>query len=159
MILNCSTSKTFAEWVINVSKGFIATLALLWTLAFPVQADISIVVNPENSVDQIEEHEVKIIFNGGRMVFSDGTPLIMGYSKSNPEFNDEFALATIRHPFAKMCSRWAGKLFAGRLEAPKMFATDSELLNWVQQERGAIAFVPDSLVTDNMKVVHVLKTP
>lgn len=139
--------------------GLILTLFLILTFSTKALADINIVVNMDNPINDLEEHEVKRIFNGDRRVFRDGTPLIMGYSKSNPELNDEFALNTIKHSFAKMSSRWAGKMFAGRLEAPKIFATDEELLSWLERERGAITFLPDSLVTDEVKVVFVLETP
>lgn len=136
-----------ARWMV-----LIATLIL----SGPLQADILVIVNTQNSVVTLEKKQVVDLFMGRVSAFPDGRPAdTLDLKAGNPLRADFYKRLTGKSE-AQVDAYWATLVFAGRMSPPRQFADDKQLLAEVAKNPDAIAYVARQTLPAGVKMVMEL---
>jgi len=116
-------------------------------------SQIVIIVNKNNSLNEISKNELKQIFLAQRTSFQNGQSIELAeYAKSKSKFYDQlFGWNLLR-----VKKHWMGLIFSGmHSSAPKEFKLANELLDFIQKNDGAIGFVDISEVDKSVKMLLI----
>lgn len=123
-----------------------------------VSADIAVVVHPDNPIKKLSQKDVQRLFLG-RMDHFPNTRLkvesLDDKEGSQPYLN--FYGQVIRMSASKLKRYRAYYLFSGKGKLPASLNGADNLIKYVAQANGAIAYVPLEKVTDKVKVVYTYK--
>lgn len=149
--------------MITVRRGRALCVALLLAVnlmlaPLAVKADLAVVVNPENSIDSLEERDVVDLYMGRFMAFPNGVSALPLDQPINSEIRAEFYQLLTEKSVAQINAYWAKLIFSGRATPPRMARSGDDIIEMVLNNKNAIAYIPHEEVTDEVKVVYVLKT-
>jgi ABC-type phosphate transport system substrate-binding protein len=136
------------------SKKFLSELFLgasCFTLAPLVMAEVVVIINPANSAT-IDEEQIAKIFLGQTKTFSNGseaTPI----DQKEGSIREEFGNKLLKKNPSQLKAQWARQIFTGGAKPPKELASDDEILKFVANTPGAIAYIDSSKVNKSVKVV------
>lgn len=126
---------------------------LLLLCSTNLHAETLVVVGHKSPIDNLSEDEVSNIFLGkisylkhvGRI-----TPITLNEERHYYAF---YKRISGKSP-AQVNSYWTTLIFTGKGKPPKEIRSREELLQVLANNPGAVAFVPDSALHSNLKVVH-----
>lgn len=133
-------------------------IILLFALIFsgPLQADILVIVNAQNSVAALEKKQVVDLFMGRVSAFPGGAPAQTLDLKTGTPLRADFYKTLTGKSEAQVDAYWATLVFAGRMSPPKQFADDHALIGEVAKNKTAIAYVSRQPLPHGVKVVMEL---
>jgi len=135
-------------------KKIILSLSLITSALL---ADISVVVNPQNSTDSLTDTQVKKIFMAKSKKFPNGNKtVVIDQTSDNTAYATFYKKVAGKSP-SKMNKYWVKLTFTGRAEAPKKVGGDSDVIAQVSGNKNMIGYVNSNAVTDNVKVVYTVK--
>jgi ABC-type phosphate transport system substrate-binding protein len=131
----------------------IKIIALMIGLSSISYAQIVIVVNKSNPLNEISINELKQIFLAQRTSFQNGKSIELAeYAKSKPKFYDQLFGWTV----LKIKKHWMGLIFSGmHSSTPKEFKLASELIEYIQNNDGVIGFMDLSEVDKRVKTLLI----
>ena len=133
-------------------KVLAATIFL--SCSYSAAAELVIVVNKENPIDELSLTNVVDIYTGRYMAFPNGItaePVDLPNESSDKE---SFYYQATGLSLAKINSYWARLKFTGRYLPPIELDTAEVAVNYVQRNPNAVAYVDERYVTDKVKVVY-----
>lgn len=136
--------------------ALITTLLLL--LSPPATADIAIITHPDNPVANLNQKEVQKIFLGRLRMYpeSELETQAVDLPAEDPLFLRFYD--TIAQMNAAKIKRYrAYYLFSGKGRLPLVEPDEKHVMTRVASDPSAIGYVDASLVTDQVRVVFVLK--
>lgn len=116
-------------------------------------AQIAVVVNPSNSIEELSLDNLRRLFLGQAKTFPTGAHARLGtHAPSAPAF-DRAALG-LQPEIVR--SRWMAMIFRGEATSiPTELASPDDVKKFVRDHADAIAFIPLSSVDGTVKVVTV----
>jgi ABC-type phosphate transport system substrate-binding protein len=132
-------------------------LAAILALAAPaaLAEPLAIVVDRDNPKSDVSTEEIRSIFLGKRTEWPDGTRAVPIDLDPSQASRAAFLGAVVGMTPAQFAYHWVDQGVRGAGSAPKAASTPSAALKAVARIRGAVAFVPVSLVDASVKVVTV----
>lgn len=137
-----------------MAKYLLLLVALL--ASGPLQAQILVIVNAQNSLVRLEHKQVVDLFMGRVSVFPGGEPANTLDFVAGVPLRAGFYRALTGKSEAQVDAYWATLVFAGRMSPPRQFPDDKTLLNAVAKDRAAIAYVARQPLPKSIKVVMEL---
>jgi ABC-type phosphate transport system substrate-binding protein len=130
-------------------------VALLCMLPIASWAELAVIVNPQNPVEDLSAREVTKLFLG-RLRMYPGTDLeteVIDQQEDQPAFRD-FYQQLVRMNQSKLMRYRASYLFSGQGNLPTEVSDDAEVKRYVASHINAIGYIDISAVDDSVRVVH-----
>ncbi len=135
------------------------TIILLFVLAISsVQAKepIAVVVNKANPVDKLTRSELIDLFMGKYVAFPDDNKATPVELKGEHDIKIEFYKSLVGLPLSQVNAYWSRLRFTGRKRAAVFQSNEAELIDFIIANEQAIGYLPQSLITKDLKVVYIL---
>lgn len=118
--------------------------------------DLVVVVNKSNNINDLSKREVIDIYMGRYVTFPDGESAKPFDLPAESQLKNDFYLKLVNQNERKINAYWARLLFSGRAKPPESVESINEVLSHLKNSESAIAYIPESEVTDIVKVVYRL---
>jgi ABC-type phosphate transport system substrate-binding protein len=138
-------------------KLLVVIVALMFS--GPLQADILVIVNAQNTVTRLEKKQVIDLFMGRVSAFPQGGPAQTLDLRPGTPLRADFYRRLTGKSEAQVDAYWATLVFAGRMSPPRQFSDDRQLIAEVQKNKSAIAYVSRQALPAGVKVVMELPRP
>lgn len=138
-------------------KFFVVGFLLLFSAS--LRADILVIVNAKNPLQEIDHKQVVDLFMGRVTAFPSGRPVDTLDLPSGTPLRQRFYRALTGKSEAQVDAYWATLIFAGRMSPPKQYANQKALVNAVAKNPSAIAYVSDTAtLPPSVKAIMTLRT-
>lgn len=119
-------------------------------------SELVVIVNPQSGVEQLSKAEVVNIFMGRqRKLPSGATALAIDLASQNTE-KKHFYARLVGKELAEINSYWARLIFSGQGSPPRQAETAEEVLDIIENNKGAIGYLEREQVNPRVLVVHTL---
>ncbi len=137
--------------------SFICFFLCCCLAAVEVQADIAVVVNPENQVRKLNKREVTDLFMGRDAAFPGGMTALPLDLPLGDQTRDIFYKKISGKSVAEVNAYWARLIFRGRATPPQVAPGKKEVTEMVANNRNAIAYINIRDVTSKVKIVYLIR--
>jgi hypothetical protein len=137
-------------------KSIMSLLLLVSSYSYSYSQDLVIVVNKNNSINELSKNEVIDIYMGRYMTFPDGKSAKPLDLPANSKLKSDFYLKLVNQSEQKINAYWARVFFSGRAKPPESVESIDDALNQLKDSEFGIAYIPESKLTDTVKVVYRL---
>ncbi|NRB36994.1 MAG: phosphate ABC transporter substrate-binding protein [Pseudomonadales bacterium] len=120
------------------------------------QAELVVIVNPENTLTTLSHASVRKIFLRKVKSFPDGTLARPSELESGNE-RDKFNTKFLKKTESSLSSYWARMLFSGKANPPRQFNSQKAIKTYVASTPDAIGYIDSSNVDSSIKVIAVHK--
>lgn len=143
----------------NCYKRFptmIVALLLLYSVSSVAQSQEKIVVvtNPNNDVQVLDKKGLIDLFMGKYSAFPNGKQATPIDIERDDELKGQFYKSLVGLPLARVNAYWSRLKFSGRVKPPAIEQTIDDVMQRLEEDESALAYVYESYVTDKMKVVY-----
>ena len=140
-----------------MSKMTYLLTTAIFSLGFlsPAKAQIAVIVNPGNAVENITIADLGKMYSGDKSSWPGGGKIVLVDQKSNKELSDRFYQAVLSKTTGKVRQIWIKKMLQGEMSTPEAKESDESMVSFVAQTAGAVGFVEAGSVTEAVKVVSV----
>lgn len=120
-----------------------------------IQAEIVVVVHPDNPITSLTKKDVKRLFLGRMHNFpnSDIKVESIDHAEGSADY-DKFYSSIINMNKSKLKRYRAYYLFSGKGRLPTQIKTVSKVLEYIAKTKNAIAYIDKKNITDRVKVVY-----
>ena len=121
--------------------------------------DSTIAANSNVPIDKLTAQEIKRLFLGKTTIWKNGTEVKTCYLEDS-----SFAVAFIKDIIGKSAgafdSYWSRQLFSGNGTPPEAFAKASEVVEFLNKNKGSICYLPqsDSYDSKEIKMIALQQT-
>ncbi len=137
--------------IVRMALAVSLALAAAPALAEPV----AVVVNRDNPRSDLSIEELRSVFLGRRTEWPDGTRVVPVDQAPSAPGRAAFLQAVLRMTAARFAEQWVDQQVRGAGSAPVVASSPAAAVRYVAKTRGAVAFVPLSVVTPAVKVISV----
>ena len=132
----------------NTKKTLIVVCALSLALLpnLIIGQDIVIIVNSENSVEELSKKKLKKIYSGKIKTWDDGTALKPIDAPPDDEIRKIFSKKVLKKSTKKVERMYMKNALSGKSQPPKQMKNYEDIISWVKENVGAIAYVPKSIM-------------
>ncbi len=117
-------------------------------------SDVVLIVNKEVSDNSLSRDDVKKIFKGKKVKWSDGGNIRFVTLKTSA--HKAFLKAYVRTSPRKYKMYWKKMIFTGRGKMPKSFGSDAAMADYVAATPGAIGYVSSAASAGNCKMIPIM---
>ena len=138
---------------------FLIALALVWMSAKSRAADeqVYILVNaPSNA--EVSEASAKALLRGQRRNWDTGQAATVVLPSRTSSHYDKTAEMIFQTSGAIMQRTWFRLVFGGRVNAPKYFDSDEQIIGWINEHKGAVGVVISDTEPNVSGSVQVIPT-
>ncbi len=139
-------------------KRVIVGLLAMVTFSSAAFADVIIIANKDVPENTLNRKEIKEIFLGKRVQWSDHGKIHVAILKK-PEFCEAFLKQYLNKSESKWRSYWKRMVFTGRGLPPRSFKTDAEILVHVSETKGAVGCVSSKRILEKsgspVKIIEI----
>ena len=134
----------------------IIALLLLYSASSVAQSQEKIVVvtNPNNDVQVLDKKGLIDLFMGKYSAFPNGKQATPIDIDRDDELKGQFYKSLVGLPLARVNAYWSRLKFSGRVKPPAIEQTIDDVMQRLEEDESALAYVYESYVTDKMKVVY-----
>ena len=115
---------------------------------------IIIIRNKSIAESKLDKNDIKNIYLGKKTTWSDNQKIVF-VTQDDTGISDEFLKEYVNKSASQFDSYWKAQVFSGKGTPPKSFASDSELVQFVAQTKGALGYVSSNQGLDNVKIMTV----
>jgi ABC-type phosphate transport system substrate-binding protein len=115
-------------------------------------AEVAVIVNPSNSAS-LSESDISRLFLGKLKTFENGEKVKLVNLKFGNATRNEFETNVLKKSSSQVKAYWSKLMFSGKGKPPKEFGTDKDILAFVADNAGAIAYVDSASVDASVKVI------
>jgi hypothetical protein len=133
------------------------TMVLIGALSFTSSirgADLVLVVNKNNPTSILSRSQVIDLYMGKYVAFPNGTKAVPVDITDDLETRTKFYDSLVGMPLARVNAYWSKVKFSGRARPPTQQKDEKAILDFVIQTEDAIAYIHESSVTADVKVVY-----
>lgn len=116
--------------------------------------DIIIIGNKSVAESKLAKNDIKNIYLGKKTTWNDNEKIVF-LTQDDTSISDEFLKEYVNKSASQFDSYWKAQVFSGKGTPPKSFASDSEMVQFVAQTKGALGYVSSNEGLDNVKVITV----
>ena len=131
------------------------SLLLSVLLSLSAWAEISVIVNPDNTND-IDVKQIRAIYLAKTNVFDNGDKATPVDVSGNRAVKDKFAASVLRKSPSSLNSYWSRMIFSAKGAPPKTF-TMSGVRAKVAVDITAIGYIESALVDESVKVIYTFE--
>jgi ABC-type phosphate transport system substrate-binding protein len=117
-------------------------------------ADIKVIANPSVGATSVSSDELKGVFLATKSSLSDGSHVEPVLLKSGA-VHEAFLKDYVGKSDSALETYYRSLVFTGKGSMPKAFATDAEVVAYVEKTKGAIGYVATATATSTAKVLDV----
>ncbi len=140
-------------------KSIIRIIAIMIiTMLFASMAvaqEVTLIVNKANPANTITAAKVSQVYSGRMTRWDSGTKIVPSDQKPGNAATTQFLSKYVQKSASEYQSMWMSKMLSGEGSAPKVHGSDTEVINFVQNNEGAVGYVDKGSVTDAVKVLQV----
>lgn len=129
-------------------------VALMLLPALSAASDVIVIGNPSVPVSDLRKKDISKIFLGKKVVWDDKSKIVV-VIQSNADLHEKFLKEYVGKSPSKFAAAWKDLVFTGKRSAPKIFATDQEMIKFVSETKGAIGYVSTGTTLDKVKTISV----
>jgi len=133
---------------------FLALAALALGAATVWGADIKVIANSSVGASSVSSDELKGVFLATKSSLSDSSHVEPVLLKSGP-VHEAFLKDYMGKSESALETYYRSLVFTGKGSMPKTFATDAEVVAYVEKTKGAIGYVGSATATTTAKVLEV----
>lgn len=131
------------------------TLCLLLLLSLAAWAeDLVVVANPATGVERLSQEDVVNIFLGRYRRLSSGLTAEPVDQAQDSEIRGRFYRLLVDKSLAEINAYWSRLLFSGKTRPPQTLASAEDVLQFVSNRPGAVAYVQRAQVDKRVRVVY-----
>lgn len=116
--------------------------------------DVVLIGNPSVPTSVLSQYEVKNIFMGSTVTWSDGSEVNIVVQKDSP-IHEKFLKKYIQKTSPQFSNHWKKQVFTGKGFAPPSKTGDQAVIDFVSQTKGAIGYVSSDTSLANVKIISV----
>lgn len=135
------------------------TAILILTLfAFSVNAQetLAVVVHKNNPVEKLSRSELIDLFMGKYVAFPNDVKAMPVELNGDHKIKVEFYQNLVGMTLSRVNAYWSRLHFTGRKRTAVLKPSESDIINFIMANEQAIGYMPQSLITDDLKVVYIL---
>lgn len=134
---------------------FTAAMCLLsTTFVAHAQEKIVVVTNLNNDVQTLDKKGLIDLFMGKYSAFPNGKDATPIDVELDAELKSQFYKSLVGLSLARVNAYWSRLKFSGRVKPPVIEQTLDDIKQRLEEDESALAYLYESNVTDNMKVVY-----
>ena len=137
----------------NIFRLLFLTFALL-TWQQNVHAALIVVVNKNNPLETLSSRQITDIYMGRFNSYPNGHIANTTDYPQDSQIKIEFYSRLVGKSIAQINAYWARLLFTGKAEPPTTKLSGIEIVTFVQNNKNAIAYLDDTTMIGNLKVVY-----
>lgn len=137
-------------------KKIIVTIFFLLTGAGSAFAQVAVIAHKSVPVNKIEKSELLDFYSGDIRKLSDGEPVVVLDLQPKGEVKETF-YKFLGKSTSRMKSIWMKKMLSGEGDPPESIDSEEEMLKKVAATPGAIGFVSQSKVSEDVKVLIIIE--
>jgi len=122
-----------------------------------LQADIVVIIHPDNPVETLSQRQVIDIFMGREVRFPNGATAIPVDQAPNSPVRERYYQQLIGKSIAQINAYWARLLFTGRATPPRVLGSNEAVMDTVLNNRDVIAYIDRADLTDQVKIIYTLQ--
>ncbi len=134
---------------------YLTILVLLLSTAASM-AQVAVIAHQSCPADTIEKRELLDFYTGDILKWSDGQLVVVFDLKPRGEVKKDF-YKFLGKSASRMKSIWLKKMLAGEKDPPLSLKSETEILDKVATTPGALGFVSQALVTQEVKILAVIR--
>jgi ABC-type phosphate transport system substrate-binding protein len=134
------------------TRSFIAT-AVLALFAANTNAEVVVIVNPENPTTSLTAAQVAALYLGNATTFPSGGPVTLADQTGAAGIRGDFYQKATGRSVAQVRATWARIMFTGKGTPPKELKSDADVKAFVAANPKAIGYVDASAVDGSVKAV------
>ena len=120
------------------------------------QEPLAVVGNKANPVSKLSRSELIDLFMGKYVAFPDDSKAIPVELKGEHKIKVDFYQNLVGMPLSRVNAYWSRLRFTGRKRAAVFQPNENDLIAFIIANEQAIGYVPQSLITTDLKVVYIL---
>ena len=121
-------------------------------IANTVYADIVVIANISNSINELSAKEVRMIYLGKRSELPNGKTVTAYDQKDDAESRSFFTKEVLRKSISSLNSYWSRQMFSGKATPPKQIDGSAQsIINAVKNNPNAIAYIDAKYLTSDVK--------
>ena len=122
-----------------------------------VASDIVLMTHADNTIESLSRKQIVDIYMGRRTKLPNGDPVIpIDLPESDP-IKTEYYRIMINRSLAEVNAYWSRLYFTGKASPPRVIDTVSDIKGLVSSDRKLLAYIPESMVDKDVKIVYRLK--
>ncbi|SKA58934.1 hypothetical protein [Enterovibrio nigricans] len=132
-------------------------LTLFW--ASTSQAGLVVVVHQDNPIESLSSRQIMDLYMGRYTAYPNGATADTTDLPDNSPLREDFYNRLVGKSVAQINAYWARLLFTGKAEPPQAKPSEQDVVNYVRENRSAIAYIKESNLADGLKVVFRFEDP
>ena len=135
-------------------NGVLVAALMLGAAAGAAAADIKVIANPSVGASAVSADELKGVFLGTKTSLSDGSrvePVLLKSGAVHEAFLKEYVGKTED----ALNTYYRSLVFTGKGSMPKTFASDADVVSFVEKTKGAIGYVGAGASAGSAKTLDV----
>jgi ABC-type phosphate transport system substrate-binding protein len=140
----------------HLKQAFVILLLALFIEPVLAKEPLVVVVNKDNPVEQLSRSELIDLFMGKYVAFPNDIKAIPVELNSDHQIKIEFYQNLVGMPLSRVNAYWSRLRFTGRKRAAVFKSNENDLIAFIAANKQAIGYVPQSLITKDLKVVYIL---
>lgn len=131
-------------------------LFILSIASVQAQEPLAVVVNKANPIDKLTRSELIDLFMGKYVAFPDDSKAMPVELKGEHDIKVNFYQNLVGMPLSRVNAYWSRLRFTGRKRVAVFQSNEADLVDYIIANEQAIGYVPQSLITEDLKVVYIL---
>ncbi|PKI16391.1 hypothetical protein [Colwellia sp. 12G3] len=128
----------------------------LFVLSVSAQEPLVVVVNKNNTVEKLSRSELIDLFMGKYVAFPNDVKAIPVELDGDHKIKVDFYQNLVGMPMSRVNAYWSRLRFTGRKRDAVFKQNENDLIDFIIANEQAIGYVPESLITEDLKVVYIL---
>jgi ABC-type phosphate transport system substrate-binding protein len=140
----------------NIKQVFVVLLLILFIEPVSAEEPLVVVVNKDNPVEQLSRSELIDLFMGKYVAFPNDIKAIPVELNSDHKNKIRFYQNLVGMPLSRVNAYWSRLRFTGRKRSAVFKSNENDLIAYISAHKQAIGYVPQSLITKDLKAVYTL---
>ena len=127
-------------------------------LLFPLIAEgagFKVIVHKSNPTSSLSSADLAALMMKKKARWADGTPVVPVDQLAGSDARAKFSTAVLGKSVDAVRSYWRQQIFSGLETPPLEKRNDEEVVEYVRNNRGAVSYVSEAAITNDVKVVSV----
>jgi ABC-type phosphate transport system substrate-binding protein len=142
--------------MIKFNQSVAMLLVTLFIVSVQAEEPLAVVVNKANPIDELSRSELIDLFMGKYVAFPNNVKAIPVELNSDHKIKVDFYQNLVGMPLSRVNAYWSRLRFTGRKRAAVFKSNEIDLIAFIIANEQAIGYVPQSLITEDLKVVYIL---
>lgn len=121
------------------------TFLLIGNGCIAQEISLATIANEKGAPDAMSYAELKKVFRGEKQWWADGTKIVVAFMKTSTPSGAATAKKLLGMSGDELNKYWLSLVFQGKAKAPAFFNTEKELIDFVNQNKGAIGILDRNL--------------